>query len=174
MTDAVNSDQLLQELDDSIPQGVPNSTRPAIDDDFAALDDLLSESLESINAKAQYDADLKARKRNFVGMSKEEVDFCNSRMAAFEAARIWEPQHAISVWQQFCCENCGNQRMVFSRYMEFHQSRSVATTNRWITVPSTKMEAMPVKEVRDVPTCPRCSEWELDPRLMTDLKEVLE
>ena len=166
-----DSDALLAELDESIPQGRPNTTRH--ENDFDDLDDLLKESLAAIEDKKQYEADLKARKRNFVGMSKEEVDFCNSRMAVFEAARIWETQHAISIWAQYHCTNCERDRMVFSRLMEFQQSRHNKTTNRWITVPSTTFEAMPVKEIREVPVCPRCSEWELDPRLMADIKEVL-
>lgn len=181
MNEALEGANLLAELEESIPQGVPNDTgfrRRATDAkvedlDFAELDAMLAKAEDRIEAEAQYKLDVAARKREFVGMSKEEVDFCNSRMHAFEMARIWEPTHAISVWQMFCCTNCGRDRMVFSRLMEHHKSRVNATTHRWLTVATTKMEAMPVKEIREVPTCPRCSEWDLDPRLMSDLKEVL-
>lgn len=172
MTGTINSDELLAGLDESIPQGVPNATQ-AEDDDPFGLNALVQESLEEVHTRAQYEADLKARKRNFVGMSKEEVDFCNSRMAAFELARIWEADDAISVWFHFTCENCGNQRMVFSRLMEHQQSRTNKTTHRWVTVTETKFEATPVKDTRTTPTCARCSEWEINPLLMTDLKEVL-
>lgn len=174
-------DDLLAELEDSIPQGVPNDTghrRRATDTvtedgEVDALDMLLQESVGVREAEEQYKADRAAAKRGFSGMSKEEVDFCNSRMHAFEMARIWTPTHAISVWQRFCCTNCDNKRMVFSRYMEHHVSRVNKSTNRWVTVRETAMEAMPVKEDREVPTCPRCSEWDLDPRAMSDLAEVL-
>lgn len=166
-------------LDELIPTPTDTGHRrraadaPLIDADFAELDSLLAKAEDRIEAEAQYKLDREARKRDFVGMSAEEVAFCNSRMHAFEMARIWKPTHAISVWQQFCCTNCGQKRMVFSRYMEHHQSRTNATTHRWLTVAETKMEATPVREEREVPTCPRCSEWELDPRLMSELKEIL-
>lgn len=172
-----NSDELLRELEESIPQGQPMSTQPIEDEEdegFAALDALLDESLGAVREKAQYEADLKMRKRGFHGMSKEEIDFCNSRMAVFEAARIWETQYAVSIWTLFQCQNCKRDRMVFSRLLEHQQSRHNAATRRWVTVNKTTFEATPVKELRPVPTCPRCSEWELDPRLMTDLKEIFE
>jgi DNA-directed RNA polymerase subunit M/transcription elongation factor TFIIS len=169
----VDADALLSELGESMPQGQPSAT--AAPDDLSDLDELLDESMETVRAKAQYEADLKARKRNFVGMSREEVEFCNSRMAAFELARIWELQYTISVWAIYECQKCGRERMVFSRLMEHQVSRNNAKTTRWVMVEKTDPEAeqYAVKEIRQVPTCPRCSEYELDPRMMTDLKEVL-
>jgi hypothetical protein len=173
MTD---SNKLLAELEESIPQGVPNSTQATSaddnDDPFADLEEMLSASLAEVQQRQQYEADLKARKRGFHGMSKEEVDFINSRMAAFEEARIWEPDGAISVWALYQCK-CGCNRMVFSRYMEHQTSRVNKTTHRWITTATAKFEAMPVKELHKVETCPRCSIWELDPRLMSELNDVL-
>jgi hypothetical protein len=181
MNEPLDSNDLLAELEESIPQGVPNdtgfrrrATDPVTDDvEVDSLDALLQESVGARDAEEQYKLDRAAAKRGFSGLTKEEVDFCNSRMHAFEMARIWTPTHAISVWQRFCCLNCDNKRMVFSRYMEHHVSRVNATTHRWVTVKETPMEAMPVKEDREVPTCPKCSEWDLDPRCMSDLKEVL-
>lgn len=181
MQDTPQGEALLAELEDSIPQGVPNDTghrRRAedvvVDPDFQDLDDLLTQSVTTQQAEAQYKADREAARKNFAGMSKEEVDFCNSRMRAFEMAKVWDAKYAISIWAIYECQNCDRQRMVFSRLMEFHQHKTVATSNRWITVAETKCEDVyPVKEIRPVPTCPRCSEWELDPRQMTDLSEVL-
>lgn len=182
MADTPGSDDLLAELEDSIPQGIPNDTghrRRATDpvsDDLGldSLDALLQESTDAQQAEAQYKADREAQKRNFTGMSREEVEFCNSRMRAFEMARVWEPSHAIEVWQRFCCLGCGRDRMVFSRYMEFHKHRHNATTSRWVTVKETKLpEPTPVREDREVPVCPRCSPWQLDPRELTTLEEAL-
>jgi hypothetical protein len=181
LNDLPDGNDLLADLQESIPQGVPNDTgyrRRATDavtedTELDSLDALLQESVGAREAEDQYKLDRAAAKRGFSGMSKEEVDFCNSRMHAFEMARVWTPTHAIGVWQRFCCTNCDQKRMVFSRYMEHHQSRVNPSTHRWVTVKETKMEATPVREDREVPTCPRCSEWALDPRDMAELKEVL-
>ncbi len=168
----LTSDQLLAELDDSLPQGQPNATR--YEDDLSELDALLEESVEADQERQQYQVDLKARKRGFHGMSQEEVQFCNSRMAAFEAQRVWQTTHAISVWAHYTCTRCDSMRQVFSRFMEHQQSRQVKSTHRWVTVGATLLEATPVKETRFTPECARCSEWDLDPRAMVELKEVLE
>lgn len=180
MNEALESANLLEELEEELTTqsqdtGLRRRAADAvvIDQDFLELDTLLAKAEGAIAAEEQYKRDREAAKRGFHGMSKEEVDFCNSRMHAFEMARIWTPTHAIGVWQRFCCTNCGQARTVFSRYMEHHQSRLNPTTHRWLTVSETKMEATPVREDREVPTCPKCSEWELDPRLMSDLKEIL-
>jgi hypothetical protein len=176
------ANDLLMELQDSIPQGVPNdtghrrrATDPVTEDlEVDSLDMLLQESVGAKEAEEQHKLDLAARKRGFAGMSKEEVDFCNSRMHAFEMARVWKPDYAIEVWERFCCAGCGQTRTVFSRYMEHHKSRANPTSSRWITVKETQLpEPTPVKEDREVPVCPKCSPWDLDPRAMSDLAEVL-
>lgn len=175
-------DDLLAELEESIPQGVSNDTghrRRAedaleVEGDLLGLDALLVESVEARDAEAQYKADRESARKGFAGMSKEEVDFCNSRMAAFELAKIWSPEYAVSVWNVYQCACGAKPRTVFSRYMEFHRSRVKDTTTRWLTVKETKLEPVhPVKSVIEVPECPRCSEYELNPDELSDLKELL-
>jgi hypothetical protein len=51
---------------------------------------------------------------------------------------------------------CETTRTIFSRFMEYHQHRRVASTNRWLSVESTKLETSPVLEDRSVPVCRDC------------------
>jgi hypothetical protein len=153
-------DKLVQELEESMPQGVPNSVRPAttLDDDFAGLDDLLAESMEKKNAEDQQKRDREAARKGYPGMSKEEVEFCNSRMRVWEMQREWDADDCIAVFQHFHCLHCDTARVVFSRLMEHHQHRFVKTTSRWVTVKESKIEARTVLEDREVPMCVDCME----------------
>lgn len=165
-----DADDLLGELEESIPQGVPNSTQfsvdspvstgrrasDAIDTDLSSLDELLNASMDAKKVEDQYKSDREARKRGFVGMSKEEVDFCNSRMHAFEMAREWDADEAYAVFIQYECEHCGSVRHIFSRIMEHHQHRHVKTTQRWVTVTSTKLPTTPVMDAKYTPMCMDC------------------
>jgi hypothetical protein len=187
MTASLNYDQLLADLEDSIPQGVANDTshRPRTydilgddqeDDVLDSLDALLNDSLRTVEQQAQYKKDLAARKRGFVGMSKDEVDFCNSRIQAFEMAREWQADAAIAVFQRFTCANCLDTRTIFSRYMEHHQHRRNPTSKRWLTVakPEGHLPVEAVVEQRPVPLCVSCApKAGLDTHTMRDLKEVL-
>lgn len=174
-----NSDKLLAELEDSIPQGQPNATAYAADDaaddpDFGDLEALLHDSLQDERAKAQHKKDLEARKRGFVGMSAEEVAFCNSRMEAFEMAREWEARASYAVFQRFCCTNCGSVKTVFSRYMELHRHRRNPTARRWLAVQDTKFHPECVVEERTVPLCVDCGPREdLDTHNMRPFAEIL-
>ena len=156
---AEQPDPLLQELEDSMPQGVPNSTRPANDDpddDFAALDQLLSESTTAAEAEAQYKKDRESLRRGYAGLSREEVAFCNSRMHAFEMAREWDVEAAYAVFVQHTCMKCGTARTVFSRLIEKHQHRRVATTKRWLVVSETKLPLQVAVEERELAMCLDC------------------
>ena len=176
---AVDSDSLLAELSDSIPQGVPNSTfsDPAEADPFAALEELLVESTQALRDKAQYDLDLKARKRGFQGMSQEEVDFCNTRMAVFEMARQWEADKAIGVFVRFTCGSCGNYTVAFSRWMEHHNHRFNPTAKRWIAVSELREQFHEsvtfAREDREVDTCEDCEEVADALEELPTLEEVL-
>ena len=154
------STNLMAALDDLLPQGVPNATRYELDlDPMAGLEALLGESVKVRAEEEQYKKDREARKRGYHGLSKEEVEFCNSRMHAFEMAREWEVVECISVWTQFRCVHCNTVQMVFSRLMEHHQHRRLHHTRRWQTVLSTKIESadiVPVIEDRIVPFCEDC------------------
>lgn len=155
---------LLAELEESMPQGIPNDTGhrrrasdPAVDNDFADLDELLLQSVDAVMAEQQYKKDRELKKRGYTGLSKEEVDFCNSRMHAFEMARQWDPVKAVAVFAQYTCAECDSARTVFSRLMEFHQHRFTKTSNRWLTVETTKLENIQtVLEDRQVPMCMDC------------------
>jgi hypothetical protein len=159
-------DPLLQELEESIPQGVPNDTgfrRRASDTEpdiepLDALDALLAESVEQAEAAARYKRDREAAKRNFVGMSKEEIEFCNTRMRAFELAREWDADDCIAIFKGYVCGKCDKSRVVFSRLMEHHQHRRVATTHRWVMVKESKLAPRTVYEEVDVPMCMDCVE----------------
>lgn len=156
-------DDLLRELEESIPQGVPNATHYGrrasdLDTDLASLDSLLCESMEKKQLDDQYKADRDRKGKGYAGMSKEEIDFCNSRMHAFEMAREWDADYALAVFQQFTCDKCQTTRVVFSRLMEHHQHRRVKTTQRWMTVNTTKLPMSTVVEDRPVPMCVDCME----------------
>lgn len=165
-----SGDNLLQELEESIPQGVPNATRHEgdgvnygrrasdLDLEFASLDSLLNESMEKRQLEDQYKRDRESRSKGYSGMSKEEIDFCNSRMHAFEMAREWDADYALAVFVQNTCLVCGSARTVFSRLMEHHQHRRVRTTQRWLVVASTKVNISPCVEEREVPMCVDCME----------------
>jgi thiol-disulfide isomerase/thioredoxin len=126
------SDDLLNELEESIPQGVPNATRPAPVDDFADLESLLQDSMKDKREREQYQKDREMARKGYAGLSKEEVEYCNSRMRAFELAREWDVAEAIVVFQQFYCPHCDKARTIFSRFMERHQHRFVKSTSRWL------------------------------------------
>lgn len=139
----INSDALLDELGG---------------EDFSDLDELLAESMSEAEEKLQYAEDLKARKRGFTGMSKEEVDFCNSRMQAFEQARIWRPIKNLAVFARIECA-CGESRLIFGRWMQQQVSRTNPTARRWDTVPAANKH-LPTEsayEVRKTPICPVCA-----------------
>lgn len=175
MSAAIDSDRLLEEIEESMPQGQPNTTRfvaDALDD----LDQLLEESLEGSREREQYQADLKARKRGFTGMSADEVAFCNSRMAAFEQARVWRPVENLAVFTRFKCL-CGQDKLVFTRWMQAQQSRTNATSRRWDTVMA-QLPGIPTRcaeELRAVDICPVCAVASrgLDLHNMVKLQEVL-
>jgi hypothetical protein len=175
-----NSDQLLQDLEDSMPQGVANSAEYEEDSDdggLSELDDLLNDSLSEAREREQYQADLKARKRNFNGMSKEEVDFCNSRMAAFEAARIWRPTANIAVFARITCKNCGDSKRIFSRWMQKQQSRTTATSRRVVTLPgpTKSLPNIVAEEQRVSAVCPTCAYLlDLDTHNPMTLQEAME
>ena len=163
MNEANPPQDLLQELEESIPQGVPNDTgfRRRADDpqpEPDVLDVLMAESMEAVEAQAQYKRDREAQKRGFVGMSKEEVEFCNTRLRAFEMAREWEADRAIAVFVGYVCERCDTARVIFSRLMEHHNHRFNRTAHRWITVKDTKLTATTVYDQVDVPMCGDCLE----------------
>lgn len=152
-------DRLLAELEESIPQGRANSTQPTDDDDFADLESLLDESMKDAREKAQYKRDRETARKGYSGLSKEEVEYCNTRMRAFELAREWEVAEAIAVFAQFTCVRCDTARTAFTRLMERHQHRFVKTTSRWVTVKETKLEEIQtVVEDRQVPMCLDCCE----------------
>lgn len=173
---------LLQELEESIPQGVPNDTghRRRLEDEQAepdALDLLLAESIGALEAEAQYKRDRVARAKGFTGLTKEEVEFCNSRMAAFEMAREWIADRAIGIYTKFTCAQCGCYHLVFSRFMEHHKHRRNSTTSRWVTVaaPAERFadDLELVREDRTVASCEDCDGIEgLEDSLRT-LEEVL-
>lgn len=174
----LNSDQLLSELDESIPQGVPNATRHEQDasDGLGSLDELLADSMSDQEERAQYIADLKVRKRGFAGMSKEEVDFCNSRMQVFERERIWRPVANIAVFALFKCENCLSEKRVFARWMQQQASRTNATARRFDTVrePIKSLSTITAEEVRKVQLCTSCAhQFDLDTHGAVSLEEVL-
>jgi hypothetical protein len=171
---------LLTELEESIPQGVPNDTgfrRRADDpaDQPDALDLLLAESVSAVEADRQYKADKAARAKGFTGLTKEEVDFCNSRMAAFEMAREWTADKAIGIYTKFTCGGCGCYHLVFSRFMEHHKHRRNATASRWVTVvaPADTLDVELVREERTVPTCEDCDEISNQEDSLRTLEEVL-
>lgn len=174
---------LLQELEESIPQGVPNDTQyrrretDPKDEVLDTLDALLAESLAGAEAERQYRADVKARQRGFSGMTKEEVDFCNSRLAAFEMARMWVPDEAIGVWTRFTCAKCGCYHVVFSRYMEHHKHKTNPTASRWLMVQEVRESLREqigfVREDREVPTCEDCEEISEEVEMYPTLKEVI-
>lgn len=173
MTLKHTSDQLLAELEDSLPQGVPNATRF---DDTDPLEELLAESLSADAERAQFQSDLKARKRGFVGMSAAEVEFCNSRMQAFEQARVWRPIENLAVFARFVCMGCSSERLVFTRYMQAQASRTNPTARRWDTVikPNAAVPTRCAVERRLTPICPSCApQAGLDTHTMVDLQEVL-
>jgi hypothetical protein len=190
------SDDLLRDLEESIPQGVSNSTefsdvfdelddltlrptdKPAksdVSDPFADLEGFLSESLDQDKVRSQHKLDLAARKKGFQGMSKAEVDFCNSRMQAFELARIWRATENIAVFTRFCC-SCGQDKLVFTRWMQAQVSRVVATTKHWDTV-AKPIEGLPTTvafEERKVDLCAVCAvQRDFDTHNMKPLAEVL-
>jgi thiol-disulfide isomerase/thioredoxin len=153
------SNDLLNELEESIPQGVPNATRPAPVDDFADLESLLQDSMKDKREREQYQKDREMARKGYAGLSKEEVEYCNSRMRAFELAREWDVAEAIVVFQQFYCPHCDKARTIFSRFMERHQHRFVKSTSRWLTVKSTELEeVLTVLEDRTVAMCLDCME----------------
>lgn len=140
---------LLQELEDSIPQGRPNATRFENDDPFAELNLMVDEAMRTTAAEAQYAQDLKAKKTGYQGLTKEEVDFCNSRMAAFEAARIWKPIRNIAVFTKFVCSNCNDQSLLFSRWLQEQQGRVQKTSKRWTPVKEPTKELPNVSAVEE-------------------------
>ena len=176
MTNPTNSDQLLADLEDSMPQGVANSTQFADDSDdlFDSLDALLAESVTTAEQERQYALDRKARKSNFTGMSKQEVDFCNSRMAAFEMAREWIGDKSLAVFARYTCTNCLDTKTVFTRYMEHHKHRRNPTAHRWLAVTSTKFHPEAVFESREVPMCVSCAPMaDVDTHSMRTLQEAM-
>lgn len=155
----VDTDSLLDELEESIPQGRALPTSSPEEDVFDELDELLQESLDEVATKKQYAEDLKARKRNFTGMSAEEVAYCNSRMQAFEQARIWRPISNLAVFTRFECLNCHDYKTVFTRWMLREKSRLNATAQRWETVDTPK-DHLPTDaaiEVRKTSICTSCA-----------------
>jgi hypothetical protein len=173
---AIDTDSLLEELEESIPQGRPLPTR-AEPDAFDELDDLLQESLDEVSAKKQYAEDLKARKRNFTGMSAEEAAFCNSRMQAFEQARIWRPVKNLAVFTQFECTNCHDTKRVFTRWMLQEKSRTNATARRWETVAEAKanLPTEAAMETRKTSICTSCAPMlGIDTHGARTLSEVLQ
>lgn len=168
---AAEGDELLADLEESIPQGVPNATNYGrrasdtldLDQDLMGLDQLLQASVSAAEAEAQYKRDRELRRKGYAGLSKEEVDFCNSRMHAFEMAREWDVEAAYAVFVQVVCTRCDTARMIFSRLMEKHQHRRVRTTKRWLAVAETKAEIQTALEHREVPMCMDCmGEFGLD------------
>lgn len=160
-----DSDALLADLEESIPQGVASSTNygrrasDTVDSDLLSLDALLQESMQDKLAKEQYKKDRAAAARGYVGLSKEEVEFCNSRLRAFEMAREWDVDRAIAVFAHYHCQQCDTARIVFSRLMEHHKHRHNPTAHRWVTVEKTNIkELQPVLEDRPVPMCTTCME----------------
>jgi hypothetical protein len=175
-------DLVLDELEESIPQGVPNDTgmRRRLDDEQEqpdALDMLLAESVTAVEAETQYKRDRAAKAKGFTGLSKEEVEFCNSRMAAFEMAREWDADRAIGIYSKFSCAQCGRYSLVFSRYMEHHKHRRNPTAFRWITVREPAAQFQDdlelVREDRTVATCEDCDGVAGQEDEMMELKEVL-
>ncbi len=174
MTLKQTSDQLLDELGESLPQGVPNATR--FEDDFSELDDLLQDSVSAMEEKAAYQADLKARKKNYIGMDAAETAACVARMQAFEQARMWKPVENLAVFARYICTDCFTEKLVFTRYMQAQTSRTNPTARRWDTVaqPNKHLPTRTAVERRLVPTCPSCAVLAgLDTHTMVDLTEVL-
>jgi len=173
----IDSDSLLADLDESLPQGVANSTQVADPlDQLDPLAELLLESMSDAQEREAYKADLKARKRGFINMSKEEVDFCNSRMQTFEQARMWKPVENLAVFARFVCTNCNSEKLVFSRWMMAMKSRTNPTTRKWDTVlkPNQHVLTRTAVDRRLVPLCPSCAVAEgLDTHTMIDLQEAL-
>lgn len=175
-----SGDDLLDELEDSLPQGVANSTRlepeSDSDDQLDSLDALLAESVQVSAQEQQYKKDRDMRKRGFVGMSAQEVEFCNTRMAAFEMAREWKADKAIAIFQRFTCTNCAETRTIFSRFMEHHQHRRNPTAARWLTVKKAG-EGLPMEAVvehRPMEMCVFCvHQFGLDLHSPRSLVEVL-
>lgn len=168
--DPTQADDLLQELEDSIPQGRANDTGLVlpVDTDLPegevdVLDMLLNESLAQVRAKEQYKKDREAAKRGYVGLSKEEVEFCNSRMRAFELAREWDADRCVAVWTQFVCAQCDTGQTIFTNLLEHWQHRHVRSTQRWVQVTETKVENIEsvVKQVT-LPMCLDCASQFVD------------
>lgn len=182
-----SGDDLLAELEDSLPQGVPNSVQFEADDeddstllkpvdDFMDLEDLLDSAMKEQHERERYQLDMKARKRSFSGMTPEEVAFCNSRMAAFEAARIWRTELNVAVFATVTCLNCGDTRRIFSRWMIKQQSRVTATTKRLMPAPkpTANVKTIAAEEPRNSAICPSCAMLEgIDTHGAVKLSEVL-
>lgn len=173
---AINSDQLLADLDDDdLPQGVSNATQFE-PEEVDPLEELLAEVMSDAAERAQYQDDLKARKRSFVGMTKEEVDFCNSRMQVFDQAKTWKPVRNLAVFTRFHCLDCGEVKLVFTRFMQAQVSRTNPTAKRWDTIlkPDAEVPTVTAVERRDTSICPVCAVGKgLDTHSMIDLQEAL-
>ena len=154
-----------------------NSTYLPQDDDMSSLEDLLGESQGLVEEASQHDADLKARKRGFVGMSKEEVDFCNSRMQVFEQAKTWKPRENIAVLTCFKCKNCASEQTVFTRWMQSQVSRANPSNRRFDTVLA-QVEGLPTitaLETRETAACFDCAagDFGVDMETAYHLEDIL-
>jgi hypothetical protein len=150
---------------------------PAADNPFADLEQFLDEHAQEAADRGQYEADINLRKRGWPGMSQEEIAFINSRMEAFEARRIWRPERNIAVFAKYVCA-CGQDKLVFTRWMQYQQSRVNALSRRWVALTKPpakgKLPESAAYEVRNVPMCPVCAvaERDIDTHGMQELQEV--
>lgn len=144
-------------------------------DDFADLDEDLAKAMQSVEEEQQYKKDLAAKKRGYAGFSKEEIDFINSRMAAFEEARLWRPLRNIAVFTTFRCGGCGDTKRLFTRWMQEQRSRLNAGNRRWITTPSRneKVETIVADDERQTDICTSCAPKIMDTHNSRPLNEVL-
>lgn len=125
-------------------------------DDFASLEDLLNESMDSIKEAA----DIKARRQLLAkrGITKAERNENEEIVKSWELKREWTPKAAVALFDIQECSHCGSKHSFYVGLYQ-RQTHKRSQIDRWILSTDTANAGLP-KEIgtntEHTPMCGQC------------------
>lgn len=151
---AEDSDNLLEGL-----LSTPKEEKPTGKGDDFSLDDLLTESLETIKESAAVKANRKKLKDT--RLSKAERTAIEDKIRQWELAREWTPKASVAMFLQQTCK-CGSIHSTFSGMFQ-RQTHRVSAIERWVPVTDIADSGLPREHkahTQHVLLCADCAESE--------------
>lgn len=137
---------VMQELEDFIPDMTEGEGEVAAKEEEFSLDGLLAESLRAVEQeKGAKEARKRLARGNLEGKEREEIE---ATVRKWELARVWTARASVIMFEVQHCA-CGCSHRHFSGYFQ-RQTHNTSSIERWQKLDSAQVAASPLpKEVKE-------------------------